>query len=310
MSGPARPMDLDKLLQGQQLPALPQSAMRLLEISKDPENGPGEYAVPIEADPALAAQVLKFINSSYFGFGREILSVKLAISLVGPRAIKNFVLWTAVFSMMPNPKSGPFDLKCLRQDSLRRGLFTRAFAKALGFKEAEDLFTAALLQDMAIPLLAKALPIEYGVLIEARCKRGFALAQLEQATFGWTHAEAAARLVGQWNLPSTFADLIRRHTQIEALVEEAPGPNGASIVALSSLLPSAVDTAWSQGAKFDDFYRRIGGDAAPPPEEVLEAVDHEFLEFAPVLHLETPAATLADRYRETMQSLALAAATN
>lgn len=301
MSGPARPVDLDKLLQGQQLPALPQSAMRLLEISKDPENGPHEYAVPIEADPALAAQVLKFINSSYFGFGREILSVKLAISLVGARTIKNFVLWTAVFSMLPNPKSGPFDLKCLRQDSLRRGLFTRAYAKVLGLKEAEDLFTAALLQDMAIPMLAKALPVEYGVLIDARCKRGFALAQLEQAAFGWNHGEAAARLVGQWNLPSTFADLIRRHTMIETLVEETPGVSAASIVALSSLLPSGVDKVWSQGARFDDFYRRIGGDDVAQPEQLLDAVDREFAEFAPVLHLEAPAATLLERYRETMQ---------
>ncbi|MCE9607386.1 MAG: HDOD domain-containing protein [Planctomycetia bacterium] len=304
MSAPVQPMDLDRLLQGQQLPALPQSAMRLLELSKNPDNGAGEYAVPIEADPALAAQVLKFINSSYFAFGREILSVKLAISLVGARAIKNFVLWTAVFSVMPNPKSGPFDLKCLRQDSLRRGLFTRAFAKLLGLKEAEDLFAAALLQDMAIPLLAKALPKEYGVLIEARCKRGFALAQLEEAVFGWNHGEAAARLVGQWNLPATFADLIRRHTMLETLVAESPGANAASIVALSSLLPSGVDSVWTQGAKFDDYYRRIGGECGQSPEELLEAVDHEFLEFAPVLHLEAPAATLADRYRETLQPVA------
>lgn len=300
MQGPARPMDLDRLLIGQQLPALPQSAMRLLELSKDPENGPGEYAVPIEADPALAAQVLKFINSSYFGFSREILSVKLAISLVGARTIKNFVLWTAVFSMMPNPKSGPFDLKCLRQDSLRRGLFTRAFAKQLGMKEAEDLFSAALLQDMAIPVLAKALPVEYGVLIDARCKRGFALAQLEQAAFGWNHGEAAARLVEQWNLPSSFAELIRRHTMIETLMEETPGPAPASIVALSSLLPSSVDATWTQSARFDDYYRRIGGDVPSPAEILLDAVDQEFLEFSPVLHLDTPAASLGDRYREAM----------
>ena len=115
-----------------QLPALPQSAIRLLELSQDPANGPAEFAVPIEADPGLTGQVLRFVNSSYFGFAREISSIKLAITLAGIRTIKNFALWSAVFSLMPNPRCGPFDLKSLWQDSLRRALFARAAAKLLG----------------------------------------------------------------------------------------------------------------------------------------------------------------------------------
>src|SRR6187401_549314 len=160
-----RPINLQELLSGAQLPALPQSAIRLLELSRDPENGPAEFATPIEADPGLTGQVLRFVNSSYFGFSREISSVKLAITMVGIRTIKNFSLWSAVFSLMPNPRCGPFDLKSLWQDSLRRGLFARATGKMLGMKEAEDLFAAALLQDMAVPLLAKEMPEQYLQLI-------------------------------------------------------------------------------------------------------------------------------------------------
>ena len=76
---------LDAIFETAQLPALPQSAIRILEVTKDPENGPAELATPIEGDPGLASQVLKFVNSSYFGFSREISSVKLAITLVGVR---------------------------------------------------------------------------------------------------------------------------------------------------------------------------------------------------------------------------------
>ena len=153
-------LDLKQILSGAQLPALPQSAIRLLELSQDPSNGPAEFAVPIESDPGLTGQVLRFVNSSYFGFSREISSVKLAITLVGIRTIKNFALWSAVFSLMPNPKCGPFDLKSLWQDSLRRALFARAVAKILGMKEAEEPFAAALLQDMAVPILAHAMQVD------------------------------------------------------------------------------------------------------------------------------------------------------
>jgi len=111
--------------------------------------------------------VLKFVNSSYFGFSREISSIKLAITLVGIRTIKNFALWSAVFSLMPNPKCGPFVLKSLWQDSLRRALFARAFAKLSGIKEPRAI-RRRLLQDMAVPLLAKENTKSYVELLEAR----------------------------------------------------------------------------------------------------------------------------------------------
>ena len=114
--------DLRQLIETAQITALPQSAIQLIQLSQDPANGPSEFAAPIEADPGLTVQVLRFVNSSYFGFRNEISSVKLAISLVGIRTIKNFALWSAVFSLLPNPKCGPFDLRRLWQDSLRRAL--------------------------------------------------------------------------------------------------------------------------------------------------------------------------------------------
>ena len=99
MSETRRPsVDLRKILNVAQLPALPQSAVQLLQLAQDPENGPAEYAVPIEADAGLAGQVLRFVNSSYFGFPNEISNVKQAITLVGMRTVKNFALYSAVLA--------------------------------------------------------------------------------------------------------------------------------------------------------------------------------------------------------------------
>ena len=41
-------LNLKQVLSGAQLPALPQSAIRLLELSQDASNGPTEFAVPID----------------------------------------------------------------------------------------------------------------------------------------------------------------------------------------------------------------------------------------------------------------------
>jgi HD-like signal output (HDOD) protein len=294
----ARTKTLDEVLEGAQLPALPQSAIRLLELSQDPENGPGEFARPIEADPGLTSQVLKFVNSSYFGFSREISNVKLAITMVGVRTIKNFALWSAVFSLMPNPKCGPFDLKTMWQDSLRRGLFARSLAKIFGMKEAEEQFAAALLQDMAIPLLAKELHTQYIELLSRRDGGRMQLSQLERETFGWTHAEAGARMARQWNLPEEFARLIEGHNEIDSLLTAAPLRHDQLSVALSSLLPPGCDPGWVELERFEAAYQKLRPANGPTLTELLATADKDFAEFAPVLKIAKPGKTLIEVYQE------------
>jgi HD-like signal output (HDOD) protein len=291
-------VDLKKLLAGAQLPALPQSAIRLLELSQNPDNGPGEFAVPIESDPGLTGQVLRFVNSSYFGFSREISTIKLAITLVGVRTIKNFALWSAVFSLMPNPKCGPLDLKSLWQDSLRRALFARAIGKSLGMKDAEEPFAAALLQDMAIPLLAKEIPEIYAKLLVARDQGKIQLSALEQRVFGWTHAQAAGLMARQWNLPEEFATLIESHSSIDECLEKSSSELGRVAVAMSALLPPASDQSWVECGQFETYYARLSLPDGASIEELLGRIDQEFTAFAPVLKLANPSKSLVDNYRE------------
>ena len=297
-------MDLTRILSNAQLPALPQSAIRLLELSQDPANGPVEFASPIEADPGLTGQVLKFVNSSYFGFSREISSIKLAITLVGIRTIKNFALWSAVFSLMPNPKCGPFVLKSLWQDSLRRALFARAYGKLLGIKEPEEQFAAALLQDMAVPLLAKENPKSYVELLEARDNGHVRLSHLERAAFGWTHSDAAGMMARQWNLPEAFADMIESHHAIEQHAANYKANPGKMAVALSALLPTVADAEWCECGPFEQYYEKTVPSGSPTVVEMLAQIDEQFVNFAPVLKVSTPSKSLVDCYQEVTAAAA------
>jgi HD-like signal output (HDOD) protein len=288
--------NLQQMLATTQLAALPQSAIRLLELSRDPNSGPCDYAGPIEADPGLAGQVLKFVNSSYFGFSRKISSVKVGISLVGVRTIKNFALWNAVFSLAANPRCGPFDLKSIWQDSLRRALFARAVAKLRGLKSTEEIFTAALLQDMTVPLLAKEFPQVYVKLLEARDQGRRRLSSLEGETFGWTHGQAAGMLVRQWKLSEEFAALIEGHCGAGTI----PDDPGIRIVSLSALLPSAADPLWIECSQWEEALGQIHPSSLASPASLLNQVDEEFTEFAPVLKLSALGKTLVESHQEAV----------
>jgi len=286
--------DLRQLMETAQITALPQSAIQLIQLSQNPANGPAEFAVPIESDPGLTVQVLRFVNSSYFGFRQEISSVRLAISLVGIRTIKNFALWSAVFSLMPNPRCGPFDLRRLWQDSLRRAICARALARLLGWAESEDLFAAALLQDMAIPLLAKALPECYRSLLEARQHGLQRLSELERAQFGWTHAEAGGLLARRWGLPDRFASWIEAHVSDPAVNGRGKADVAQAMMFLSALLPSVCDEGWEDREAFQGLYAALAGRNAPSLLDFFNAVDQQFEEFAPLLKVASPVRTLLD----------------
>lgn len=284
---------LDELLASAQLPALPHSAITLLHLSQNPNNGPNQYSVPIEADPGLLGQVLKFVNSSYFGFSREIASVSQALNLVGVRTITNFALWNAVFSLVPNPQVGCFDLKRLWQDSLRRGLFSRSMGKRLGVAHYEDLFAGALLQDMAIPVLMKQLSQEYAQLSQQQADRGVRLSVVEREYFGWDHAEASAKLAKLWNLPEAIVGLIASHTQLDELLGQGEASRGRATVALSSLLPRCNDSQWNEKDAFIDGYRQLVGDIHEL-DSVLSQVDEDTELFAPLLKLAVPQSRLVN----------------
>jgi HD-like signal output (HDOD) protein len=237
------------------------------------------------------------VNSSYFGFAREISSVQQAITLVGVRTIKNFALWSAVFSLMPNPKSGPVDLKKLWQDSLHRGLFARTLGKHLGLRNQEDLFAAALLQDMAIPLLAKELPDQYAVLLADRDGGRRRLSDLERERFGWTHADAAGVIARTWSLPEEFALLIEAHPLLDQFLTDPSTDPSKLVVSLSSALPSMHDETWNEYERFESAYAKIAG-ADPTVPDMLARIDRDFEDFAPVLKIAGSDRSLQDSYNE------------
>lgn len=284
---------LTAILVGAGLPALPQSAIRLLELAQNSDNGPGQFAIPIESDPGLASQVLRFVNSSFFGFRREIASVKLAISLIGIRTVQNFVLWSAVFTTVPNPRCGSFELKRLWQDSLRRGIFARALGVRLNLCHPEELFAFALLQDMAVPVLAKELPDAYSQLLAAREGGLHRLSDLERDRFGWNHGQAGAQLARKWHLPESIANAIANHVVTTDNSADDFDP-AWSVVGLSALLPSTADLQWQDRDTFLATLEFQCGDSTATAQSLLAQVDREFAQFAPFMKLPTPAISLVD----------------
>ena len=282
--------DLRKFLAVEQLPAMPHSALSVLQLDNDLTKVDMDDLVrPIEADPGLAAQVLKFMNSSYFGFQSAISNVRHGITLVGIRIVKNFVLWKAVFSLIPKSRIGNFEVAYLWQDSLRRAMFTRFLLLEFRKGDPELAFAAALLQDMAIPLLLKQSPQDYGAVVaEANEKPNVRLSALESAKYGWNHADAAGVLGKSWKLPDPLTDLMVNHLVLDEYVANFEEFPEQAIVSLSSLLPSTSQNDWVESGIFLKNYSMILGSKSLPIEHLFEKVDKEFDQYAAIIQIAKP----------------------
>ena len=286
--------ELRKILVTGQLPAMPHSALSVLKLENDLSKvNIDDLTRPIEADPGLAAQVLKFLNSSAFGFQSAISNIRQGVALVGIRVIKNFVLWKAVFSLIPKSKTGTFDVSMLWQDSLRRGMFARFLLLETKKGDPEMAFAGALLQDMAIPLLLKAKPADYSPLLDSlmndRSKR---LSELEEEYFDWNHADAALVLGQHWKLPEILIDLTSNHLKVEEAAAVFVQHPERAVAALSALLPSVAHAEWTDRALFVETFESCFPGKMQWFATLFDRVDREFDQYASLLQIAPPKQSL------------------
>lgn len=271
---------IDEILENSSVSAMPQTAVRLLEISQQDDVGPNEFAAPILMDPGLTAQVLQYVNSAYFGFQQKISSVPLAVNLVGYKTIKNFVLWKSLQNIIQPPPSDEFSLNLLWQDSLRRAIFARNFAEKCQLEAPEEVFAGALMQDLAIPLLITRRPKEYEKLLKHARIEKRRLHELEEDQFGWNHAEIGAQLCERWNFPPELVSMIRQHLVPTSSFTET---NSERIVTVAALLPTESAPMWTEQARLEKCVRMLTPHVKA--QELYYRTDHDFLQLAPSINL-------------------------
>ena len=131
-------------------PTLPAVVPKLLSVmGKDGANA-SDIAGTISTDPALSSKILKVANSAYYGFSQEILSLKLAMPLLGRTMVRSLALSIGVIQSLPsNRKSPNFSDKGL----WIHGLAVATLMQELGkrFKNggnADHFFITGLLHDI------------------------------------------------------------------------------------------------------------------------------------------------------------------
>jgi len=202
---------LAKILAGSEVPHFPQLTVRILQRVRDPEAEIDEITQCLQWDPSLVVRILHTVNTAAYGPANPIRSVSHAVSYMGRAQLEQIVLVLAVRQTLPDKPSPSFEPQRFWRSAARRAALARRIADELHPKGSSECFTAGLLQDMAVPVLAHARPGDYEPILEAWHAGGPRLQELEQDALGWTHAEAGGILGRLWELPPSLTQAIFHH---------------------------------------------------------------------------------------------------
>jgi two-component system, cell cycle response regulator len=154
---------LNRIMGCSTLPTLPAVAVRVLELTANPNVAVDELTRVIQNDQALSIKVLKTANSTFYGLRRPCGSINQAMVLLGLSAVKSLALSFSLVSTVATGGDG-FDY----MSYWRRGLYTavaaKVLARAAGVLQEDEVFLGGLLQDVGMVAMHRALGAEYAKL--------------------------------------------------------------------------------------------------------------------------------------------------
>ena len=219
-----------RLAQISKLPALPEVATALITMLGNPDTNILEIKETMEKDPGLVANILRTVNSAYYGVGKNIATLKMALALLGFRTVKSIVLTaTAAGVFRTKTKTQALDTHVFASQSVASAAICRHLASTTGKADVEEAFSVGLLHNIGKLALDQCFPDEFTKAVDLAREKSIPAYQAERETTGTDHAYAGRMLAEHWRLPPSLCDAIGHHHQLDG----SPCPEVTAMCLLS-----------------------------------------------------------------------------
>ena len=205
-----------------QLPPLPESALQIEKVYKDPNATFNDMAKILEKDPLLTADILKAANSPLYGFSREINAISQAVGLFGMGTVRGFALASIVKKSFALDLS-PYGItnEMFSELSKKQHALTTAWCLKRENRLMGVLSPAAFLVEIGKVLIAQQIMADKK---EAEFKAAIQeIGDVEAAERTIVNAdtpEVSATIFAQWKFEEGLVDVIRNCQNPDAATEE------------------------------------------------------------------------------------------
>lgn len=192
------------------LPSVPRAYAQLSELLRRGTASAADIATVINQDIAMAAKVLQLANSAYFGRRQPTTRIVDAVAYLGTDTLRALLLHAEAFHVfcLDTPIPG-FDLDRLQRHCTRVAHLAGSILADTGGRG--DAFTAGLLHDIGLLVLAAQAPQDLGRILTQAREQSRSIADVERENQVATHAEIGAYLLALWGLPHTITEAVAGH---------------------------------------------------------------------------------------------------
>lgn len=188
-----------------ELPAMPNVVTRALGVIKDPNSGARDLSKTIENDHAITAELLKIVNSSYFGLSKNIQTVGQSITLLGFNEVKSIILSCAMKPMMTTQGG-----KDIWEHAIQTAVAAETISKKLGRSDYDDCFAQGLMHDLG-KIVFELYNRKQAYEAIRLTRSGADVLMAEKMVFGFDHTEVGYILGNRWKLPKQIVSVMRHH---------------------------------------------------------------------------------------------------
>jgi HD-like signal output (HDOD) protein len=203
------------------LPAMPQVASKVLELSSDPNTSAIQLQQIISDDQAMTARILKIANSAMYSCSRKVKTLTEAIVMLGFNSIRSLVVTSAARNLY-NTRNATSGLKerLLWEHSIGVAFACRLLVQDRVPSLAEEAFLAGLMHDIGKLVLNLRVPEQFDEIVQVVYNDNRPFAETEKEILGFNHAEVGALLVNKWNLSPVLEETILNHHTPEAMTTD------------------------------------------------------------------------------------------
>lgn len=206
--------ELDALLGSfRDLPTIPEVLARIWQLVDDPRSCASDLERVVTFEPPLAAKVLRLANSPYYGGRGRVQDVRAAITTLGFDTLRNLAVCLSVATgLAARESSGSLlDRRELWRHSVACAVAARRLGRELGLPEPEEVFTAGLLHDIGVFVIALGRPQAYSEVVRVGLQEDCDQCTAERAVLGFDHAEVGCAFAQRWHFPVGLQDMIANH---------------------------------------------------------------------------------------------------
>ena len=243
------------------IPSQPESLVKLSLLLAEDDVNQQDVAQLVQADMALAAAVMKAVNSSLYGLSGRVQSVQQAITYLGTREVAGITFEMGLRAAFPPA----VELEPIWQRASRRGLLMGRLAAALGL-DAWAAHSAGLFEECGKATLYRHAPDHYRAMLRAADNDGD-LCQLEHTGFGVSHDALGAALCESWGLGQDAVISVRRHVVAQGLLILTAPPARRTVLALSVVIWALMQSP----EKLDEVAAQVAPQAGLDETLVLRA---------------------------------------